>query len=139
VGGGDAGGEAGGEAEGGPAAAGPQLTVAASTRKRFGSGAIPVRVRCPKESCQIVAEATMRSRGAKRSRSYAMNRASYVASRVGKSKTMFVKLSASSRRKLRSAWRKRSALSARVTVSAVNAAGGVTKKTITVKFRRPRR
>jgi hypothetical protein len=147
AGGGDAGGEAGGgeagggEAGGGPAAAGPQLTVAASTRKRFGSGAIPVRVRCPKESCQLVAEATMRSRsrGAKRSRSYAMNRASYVASRVGKSKTMFVKLSASNRRKLRSAWRKRSALSARVTVSAVNAAGGVTKKAITVNIRRPRR
>ena len=80
-----------------------------------------------------------RARGAKRSRSYAMNRASYVASRVGKSKTMFLKLSASNRSKLRRAWRKRSALSARVTVSAVNAAGGVTKKTITVKIRRPRR
>ncbi len=121
-----------------PPPAGPQLTLSATTRREFGSGAIAVRIRCPKERCQLVAEATMRSRarGAERTRSDSMLRASYIASRVGRSKTMFVKLSAANRRKLRRAWNKRAALSARVTVSAVNAAGGVTQKTITVKIRR---
>ena len=142
AGGGNNGGNNAGQNGGNNAAAkGPQLTVTASKRRYLGNGAIPVKVRCPKEACQFVTEAAMRSRarGASRTRGYAMRRASAVAAQAGSSRTMLVKLSESNRRKLRRAWNRRATLSAQIKVTAVNAAGGVTKKTVTVKIRSRRR
>ena len=123
------------------AAKGPQLIVTASKRRNLGNGVIPVKVRCPKEACQFVTEAAIRSRarGANRTRSYAMYRAVAVAAQAGSSRTMLVKLSKSNRRKLRRALNRRATLSAQIKVTAVNAAGGVTKKTVTVKIRSRRR
>ena len=110
----------------------PKLALRLTQGQRpLGRRAILLRAGCPSEACVLAASGSLRPAGQKRVYKLASK-----PRRLAKGRTavLSLKLSKSLRRALRRAFEERGKASARLTVRAVDLAGNVTKKRVSLKL-----
>ncbi|HEX8084690.1 MAG TPA: S8 family serine peptidase [Solirubrobacteraceae bacterium] len=104
----------------------PVLTLASSARQRAG-GRIVVRARCANEPCRLTAAGAVLGRRL---------RAATASAGAGVDARLVLRVSRPVIRAIRRALRRRRKVSARITVTAIDAAGNVTTKRRTIRLRR---
>jgi hypothetical protein len=111
---------------------GPRLALRLTQGQRpLRRHAILLRAGCPGEACVIAASASLRLPGSKRV--YRLSSKPHRLAR-GRSATLTLKLSKLLRRALKRAFERRDSVSARATVRAVDLAGNVTRKRVSVRL-----
>jgi len=111
----------------------PKLALRITQGQRpLGRRAILLRAGCPSEACVLAASGSLKPAGQKRAYKLASK-----PRRLAKGRTavLSLKLSKSPRKALRRAFEERGKASARLTVRAVDLAGNVTKKRVSVRLR----
>ncbi len=118
------------------APAGPQLTVTAEPKRSVGSGSVTVTATCPAEACTANAAGSLKGRRTTKSTQDSRRALSRgdgsVAGAANAPIELTVKPTAASKKLMGKIFKAGRSVSATVTVSAQNAAGGTTTKTVDV-------